>query len=638
MNIAGEARVRTLDKVILFFILLGIWGIFLPVIDDYFTADDFYYLKKQRISEIGINFLEGREGLFYRPVGELAFTCMFRIFGFRPQAYHCLSLIIHCLNVSMAFVIMKRMLKDSGYAAFGCVIFAFHPLQAYIIPWASNLFELFSAFFQLCALNLFLLFFYRNKARFILSAYIVFVAALLCKGTATSLPLLILILAAFFRRKSTTIKKAIIPLIPFFMILAAYLLYRIFVLGSVGVYGNKVHFSFGINLWEHLKTYAGALFSPFLSKNGIKLSSMQLALLFLFFAAFNRKTRTGIFWFTAALSPALSIYGERFLYMPLIGAAVAAAGFFSGLKKINAHTARTLFTTAFLLFGFFSLLIIRSLLPYWHYAGSFIDQIPQKIEQCTGKITPDTHIFIQNLPSSFGPAHVVKSGASLYYKMKYEFQPYDIRAYTFSEIQMRNIPPPPPYHSYRFLTWTGSRFKEEKRLKRLYDFRSTILQIVPPSFYRKEWKFDSSMPVHNWFTSPELELTGTSPYWSLISYGSDPHLLTLHIQWPIGLIHSFKIEMAVSGIHDLSKAQIYWITQFDPTWDENKKIEFDIFQDSEFHIYSVDAAPIQSSSPETHLTGIRLDPAASPSKISLRSLTLIPPENPKLYISPIKFE
>lgn len=68
-----------------------------------------------------------------------------------PRIFHAASILVHAINATLVFWLLRRFLKKPWPAAAGALLFALHPLQVEAVAWASGLKDLLCATFCLTA-------------------------------------------------------------------------------------------------------------------------------------------------------------------------------------------------------------------------------------------------------------------------------------------------------------------------------------------------------------------------------------------------------------------------------------------------------------------------------------------------------
>lgn len=139
--------------------------------------------------------LAGTEGRFYRPLLTLWFLINKTLFGLNPHWFHVTTVLAHVTATALAFLIARRLLKDTGAALFAAAIFGLHPLQVESASWISSVNDSLAAAFCFASFLIY------RKAKtkengsggwWVLSG-ILFLLALLMKEVSVVLPGIILI-------------------------------------------------------------------------------------------------------------------------------------------------------------------------------------------------------------------------------------------------------------------------------------------------------------------------------------------------------------------------------------------------------------------------------------------------------------
>jgi len=85
----------------------------------------------------------------YMPLGWLCYAVDYQLFGLNPQAFHTVNLLLHLLNVTLLFFLLKRLVLLASSAseektataiwcaAVGALFWAVNPLRVEVVGWAS---------------------------------------------------------------------------------------------------------------------------------------------------------------------------------------------------------------------------------------------------------------------------------------------------------------------------------------------------------------------------------------------------------------------------------------------------------------------------------------------------------------------
>ena len=299
------------------------------------------------------------ESAYFRPLTLLTFALNYPVAGQDPQGYRLVNLTLHILVVLLALLLLRRLTGD-WIAAFAALLFALHPAHVQAVSYISSRSDpLYTALALLC-----LLFWHkgtragRGKPVYFGLALSAFFLGLLAKEFMVVLPALVMLMD-LTEAKTTSgqnrIRKNLGWYFGFLLLLSLYLLIR---LGA----GFPFSMEAGIDLdWRSRPLLALRLFSLYL---GIifypahlslfrtvpvpqsifewqvtlgAVSLIGLVLLACFFWSIRRAVSFGILWFLISIFPVLNLtllnapIMEHWLYLPLIGLAVALVG---GLRSL----------------------------------------------------------------------------------------------------------------------------------------------------------------------------------------------------------------------------------------------------------------------------------------------------------------
>jgi len=300
---------------------------------------------------------------YYRPLQMVAYRLTADWFGLQSQSLHALSIVFAIAAVLAAFTVYLKLTRSLAVACAAAALFAVHPVHSEAVDWISALPELGSATFVLISFALFLStcdpgsdltptrhFLPRHWALLCLSL-LGFAAALLWKETAMVLPVII---AAYvlcvqpgkfpghFKERFLSSAKLSLP---FWFVLAAYLVLRLRMLGSLTtrqrIWG-LTNFQLGLNVFHLLTQYGLKLIAPlhlnayyvFSPVRSIADPRAIVGILFVALACVAigyARSRAPLiafagWWVFIALLPVMNIYGlgrnvfaERYLYLPSVG-------------------------------------------------------------------------------------------------------------------------------------------------------------------------------------------------------------------------------------------------------------------------------------------------------------------------------
>src|SRR5271157_5459368 len=139
--------------------------------------------------------------------------------GLNPRGYHLVSIGLHAAVAVALFALIVAILRRCGWpanqgapreihlqlaAALAAALFAVHPLRVEAVAWASCQPYLPCALFSMLAVLAYLRAFWLGTSPewgWLVVSFVLFVAALLCKAAAVSLPAMLLILDVYPLRR-----------------------------------------------------------------------------------------------------------------------------------------------------------------------------------------------------------------------------------------------------------------------------------------------------------------------------------------------------------------------------------------------------------------------------------------------------
>ena len=153
----------------------------------------------------------------YQPLAWMLFEAQFDLCQLNPRGYHLTSVLLQVANTVVLYVLTLALLIrcriDSCFespwtcslsAALATALFAVHPLRVEAVAWASSQPYLPCALFSMLAVLAYLRAFWtRSSPRWdwLAGSFLLFVAALLFKAVAVSLPVVLLILDVYPLRR-----------------------------------------------------------------------------------------------------------------------------------------------------------------------------------------------------------------------------------------------------------------------------------------------------------------------------------------------------------------------------------------------------------------------------------------------------
>jgi hypothetical protein len=324
------------------------------------------YLQWNRLTYLFTHHLwasaAGTEARFYRPLLSLWFLINKSLFGLDPHWFHVTTVLVHVTATAMAFLIARKVLRDTGPALLAAAIFGVHPLQVEAASWISSVND------PLAAVLCFSSFLAYRKARavgrtsgagvwWVISA-ISFFLALITKEVSVTLPAIVLV-DLWTSSDGTAATKASWRNVAlgYGLTAALWLLLRTVILGqtaTVGLLaaGTKTLLSGPkILLFDLYRVVFPVGLSPHYDFRPVESGGMQFlltlgilaVLVWLAMAAArrNRQLWVAYAWLVFPLLPTTNLgwmnqddfVHDRYMYISMLGVALLAGSAFAALRR-----------------------------------------------------------------------------------------------------------------------------------------------------------------------------------------------------------------------------------------------------------------------------------------------------------------
>jgi len=276
----------------------------------------------------------------YRPLRTLSYATIVQLWGKNAAAFHGASVFLHAVCAALLAAVLLAAGVGTFAAAGGALLFALHPATVEVTAWVCSLGDIWCGLFALLSILM------HGKDRRIL-AHVALLLALLGKEHAVVVPGIWLAWDYFLRpeRLRMSIRRAAAPGLA---LVIAFLVFR----GQLGVGLSQVTEPLGGSHWTALLTmlaglgfYGATVLFPHgptfqarvpvqhaLVSLPVMIGVVLLAVLIAGCLRGTRRTRLGCVWFCMALLPVSNVLvplkiptADRFLYLPMMGAALAAA-------------------------------------------------------------------------------------------------------------------------------------------------------------------------------------------------------------------------------------------------------------------------------------------------------------------------
>jgi hypothetical protein len=215
----------------LFFVSALLFQLY-PTFDAYFMADDFGWIRFARSHD---NVLEAAMrpslGDWTTPLSNVFFWLLFKFFHLEPRGYFVAIALLHLLNGWLVYRLVAIMTRRKVIGLGAAFIFTLHFIHFSdwgALVWISAFVQVVVASFYLASLLLFIHYARSGQRHYYVAALVCFALALAAKETAASLPLLLAAVCVLGLLPVERRWQQLVPLLaPFFLVLAAYLLYKV---------------------------------------------------------------------------------------------------------------------------------------------------------------------------------------------------------------------------------------------------------------------------------------------------------------------------------------------------------------------------------------------------------------------------
>ena len=195
----------------------------------------------------------------YWPLVYTTFWLEHKLWGFNPTGYHIVNVLLHLANTLLVWHLMRRLAVSGVWMV--AAVFAVHPLHVESVAWIIERKDLLSGLFYLAAALVWMRFVEKPCSRHYMVSLVLYVAALLSKSIAVTLPAALLIWHWWKQERITS--TDLLRLVPFFIVGLA------ITIGDLSFYRPREAMSFDYSLVERsliasraLWFYAGKLLWP----------------------------------------------------------------------------------------------------------------------------------------------------------------------------------------------------------------------------------------------------------------------------------------------------------------------------------------------------------------------------------------
>ncbi len=128
------------------------------------------------------------------PITWLSLMTDSTLFGTSPSGYHFTNLIIHLINITLLFILLRNLTGDFWPSAFVAALFAFHPLHVESVAWVTERKDVLSAFFFFLTLMSYSCYSQKQNPLWYLIACLFYALGLMSKPMLVTVPFILILI------------------------------------------------------------------------------------------------------------------------------------------------------------------------------------------------------------------------------------------------------------------------------------------------------------------------------------------------------------------------------------------------------------------------------------------------------------
>lgn len=243
LSLKSKAGLLYSGSILIFLVIINY-----QALDTWFMVDDTACIFCSSLDPIKLLFDRGTyiyfNKLFFTPILPISLKLDFLIFKMNPIGYHLHNLLIAFLSC-IVFYKFLRIYISSFFSWLGTVFLSISLPMSFDIGWITRKHYLLGFLFSLIAIYLFKKWEENKKSVFMFLSLLSTLLAFLCKEAYTILPAVVLVIS------SGSITDRLKKSIAYMVFLVIYLVWRIYMLDSIGGYSGSIQksFSFLLHRW-----------------------------------------------------------------------------------------------------------------------------------------------------------------------------------------------------------------------------------------------------------------------------------------------------------------------------------------------------------------------------------------------------
>lgn len=441
MNLSKRFGIGYLSLIIFASVLIFTSGLFYTSLNNFFLADDFWYLLK--ISKRSWTFALTQYFSHFDPVPVFFNKLIFSFWGLNPLPYRLLLVFIHSAVCAVSFALSYKIFSvfgDSRFAlpkAFLCsLIFSVMYIHTENILYINGHHEAFFTLFSLTALYFYFDFRQNNANSNKILFYVFFALALCSKGNAIMMLPIVFISELYFFKSD--LKGFIKKFYVLFLSVLLYLIIRILVYDT-GKIGVEFKPEFVSIITESIKNIIFAFTSFIFSLDFINIRDiyrqnnagfyevilslirqypfaiaavlLSAVIYLLIYLKRNKVITFGFIFIIVNMLPFMWIVSyERYLYLASFGFALLLAESFYLLyssKKVVYKYSVLIILSLFLAYNVYNLCIKKE---NYNIASRISENGISEIVKVTSGLPGNSTVYLRNLPDNYNGAWIFRDG------------------------------------------------------------------------------------------------------------------------------------------------------------------------------------------------------------------------------------
>lgn len=164
--------------------------------------DDFYITNNPFLRDFsvkgGVSIFTSFYSSNYHPLTTLSWLVEYKLFDLNPLPYHLTNVLLHMVNTWLVYKVVARLSGDGVAALIVSLLFGIHPMHVESVAWVSERKDVLYTAFYLAAILAYLRYLTSDfKRKYLIQTTLLFVAALLSKSAAMTLPVLLVVIDAY---------------------------------------------------------------------------------------------------------------------------------------------------------------------------------------------------------------------------------------------------------------------------------------------------------------------------------------------------------------------------------------------------------------------------------------------------------